>query len=227
VISEGEACSRTRLRLRRIVGALAFRIAAAATPNDLKLLNETLPEIEKQVRLRSDQTRAKIALAIIAAEDHRFLSHIGVELRSILRAVGGLLTGSFSGGSTIEQQLIRVVRGRYEFTVWRKLSEILLALALYGRFQKAELAEMYAEIAYYGWRGSGLENISGRLGYRLDQITIDQAVTIACLLKRPLPGAPSRAYLRKLESRIEYVQKRLAQVRGMEAAHGLVERANL
>ena len=168
-----------RLGLRSIVSSVASYLAGIITSNDLKLVNQVLPEIQKHIRSRSDQTRARVALAVMAAEDHRFLLHMGVELRSVLRAVSGMVTGRFSGGSTIEQQLIRVVRGRYEFTVGRKLTEILLALAIYGRFKKAEIAEIYAEIAYYGWHGSGLESIASRLGYNLDRITLDQALTIA------------------------------------------------
>jgi membrane peptidoglycan carboxypeptidase len=202
-------------------------LAASLSPRDVKLLEQRLPAILEDIPPRTDQAVARLTLALIAAEDHRFLLHMGVELRSVLRAASGVLTGRYSGGSTIEQQLIRVVRGRYELTIWRKLTEILLALSIYERFEKIDLARMYAEIAYYGWRGSGLKSIAQRLGYNLDSITQDQAIELMSLLRRPLPRCPSDEYTAKLRMRIEYVQRRCKLVKAQEAARELVERARL
>lgn len=224
---DSKVTGQMRLELRRIVSSAATSLATIVCPNELKLVVQELSEFQKHARPRSDQTAARLTLALMAAEDHRFLLHMGVELRSMLRAAGGVITGRYSGGSTIEQQLIRVVRGRYEFTIYRKLTEIILALSIYELFDKVEIAKMYTEIAYYGWRGAGLENISRRLGYNLNDISQEQAVILASLLKRPLPRYPSPDYAGKLEQRMSYVQKRFILVRALEAAYDLVERARL
>lgn len=210
---------------RRIVCGAATKVAQAICPDDLALLLHELPRIRRGLPVRNEQTNARLVLALIAAEDHRFLRHMGVELRSVLRAASGVLLGRFGGGSTIEQQLIRVVRGRYELSLGRKLTEIVLALALYRRFEKSDVARMYGEIAYYGWRGSGLKNIARRLDYELSTLTQYQAIMIMSLLKRPLPRNPSTRYLNKLVDRVGYVTGRFNEVAKTEVAHELVERA--
>ena len=46
--------------------------------------------------------------AFVAIEDSRFWSHKGIDIRSILRAAVGVITGeSAGGGSTLTQQLIK------------------------------------------------------------------------------------------------------------------------
>ena len=53
--------------------------------------------------------RQNLINAFVAYEDARFWEHNGIDLRSIMRAVKGVLTGDSSagGGSTITQQLIK------------------------------------------------------------------------------------------------------------------------
>ena len=70
-------------------------------------------------------------------EDRRFWEHNGIDLRSIMRAAAGILTGDYAGGgSTITQQLVKnnVLAGGSE-TSWgarleRKLQEQYLAVKL-------------------------------------------------------------------------------------------------
>lgn len=212
-------------QVRRAIRAAASTMAVLVCPDDLRLLHRVLPAIRDRLPSRNERTNTRLVLALISAEDHRFLHHMGVEVRSVIRAARGVMTGRYSGGSTIEQQLIRVVRGRYEFTLRRKLTEIVLALAIYERFEKDDIARMYAEIAYYGWRGSGLENIARRLNYDLSAITQQQAIVIMSLLKRPLPRSPSGCYKKKLTERMAYVQRRFEKVCTTEGARELLERA--
>ena len=73
----------------------------------------------------------------VSMEDRRFWEHNGIDLRSIMRAAAGILTGDYAGGgSTITQQLVKnnVLAGGSE-TSWgarpeRKLQEQYLAVKL-------------------------------------------------------------------------------------------------
>ncbi len=75
--------------------------------------------------------------AFVSMEDRRFWEHNGIDLRSIMRAAAGILTGDYAGGgSTITQQLVKnnVLAGGSE-TSWgarleRKLQEQYLAVKL-------------------------------------------------------------------------------------------------
>lgn len=213
--------------IRSAIRGLASMLASVLYSKDIQLLNRSLSQIQRHIEFRDTRSEARLVLAVIAAEDHRYFLHMGAELRSILRAATSLRTKRYSGGSTVEQQLVRVIRGRYEFTIARKLSEIVLALSIYGSFSKVELVQIYLEVAYYGWHGSGLREILARLGLHFGELTQDQAILIASLLKRPLARSPSPEYREKLEQRIQYVRKRINLVRATGAAHALVERADL
>lgn len=75
--------------------------------------------------------------AFIAIEDSRFWSHNGIDIRSIARAVKGLITDDYAGGgSTITQQLLKnnVFAGGMETSqgarIERKLQEQFLAVQL-------------------------------------------------------------------------------------------------
>ena len=76
--------------------------------------------------------------AFVAIEDERFWQHNGIDTRSILRAIVGVIRGTSSsgGGSTITQQLIKnnVFNGGMEKTfaarLERKIQEQYLALKI-------------------------------------------------------------------------------------------------
>ena len=67
--------------------------------------------------------------AFVSIEDSRFWQHSGIDLRSISRAVVGVLTNNYKGGaSTLTQQLIKNLTKKNETTVKRKVTEIFRAL---------------------------------------------------------------------------------------------------
>ncbi len=75
--------------------------------------------------------------AFVSIEDSRFWQHSGIDLRSISRAVVGVLTNNYKGGaSTLTQQLIKntVFNGGMETSkgskIERKIQEQYLALQL-------------------------------------------------------------------------------------------------
>src|SRR5690348_10551479 len=64
---------------------------------------------------------------LISGEDHRFFGHCGIDPIAVCRAIWrGVVLGHREGASTIEMQLVRVVTGRFERTLTRKLREAAL-----------------------------------------------------------------------------------------------------
>lgn len=101
---------------------------------------------------------------LIAAEDHRFNSHPGVDLISLCRAIWRtLVCRKREGGSTIAMQLVRVITDRYERTINRKIAEIYFAVRLTKLMPKSDIPKLYLSIAYFGWRMNGLQQASLRL----------------------------------------------------------------
>ncbi len=99
---------------------------------------------------------------LIVAEDHRYFWHQGIDFIGILRAIIRNFFGKLEGASTIEQQLVRVITGRYEISFSRKIKEILLASTLFGVFEKDEIAMIYLERGYYG---EGIMGANGLINF--------------------------------------------------------------
>lgn len=88
--------------------------------------------------------------ALISAEDIRFYNHSGIDLRGLARVFKGIITmdSSSGGGSTISQQLAKMLFPREENTgklklVLRKFKEWIIAVKLERSYTKEEILLMY------------------------------------------------------------------------------------
>jgi membrane carboxypeptidase/penicillin-binding protein PbpC len=96
---------------------------------------------------------------LILAEDKRAWKHCGIDVLAMLRSVALTLLGKPHGGSTILQQLIRTITGRYERTLRRKFSEILLSYFVASRVDRSVYPRVYLSIAYYGTGMNGYDQM--------------------------------------------------------------------
>lgn len=143
--------------------------------------------------------------ALIAAEDRRFLVHRGIDLKGLVRAfVMFLRTGEIQGGSTVTQQLVRVLTADYRFSFQRKFKEMCLACVLDKRVSKHEQARLYLQCAYFGWQMNGLNQVTVRLGLSGD-LTEVSAATIVARLRYPQPKDAGSAYFEKMQKRANYI----------------------
>lgn len=90
--------------------------------------------------------------AVIAAEDHRFYEHGGIDYVAIGRALyNDIITLSFAeGGSTITQQLAKNLYFTQEKELSRKVAEVFMAWDLESNFSKDEILELYVNSIYFG-----------------------------------------------------------------------------
>lgn len=143
---------------------------------------------------------------LIAAEDHRYGSHPGVDPISICRAVWrSFFCGKREGGSTIAMQLVRVITGRYERTFRRKIAEIYLAMRLTKHVCGAELPKFYLVVAYFGWKMNGLAQASQRLKIDLSNVSELEAANIVAHLKYPEPQRHDEKRLSRIRERTKYI----------------------
>lgn len=147
--------------------------------------------------------------AVIVAEDHRSQLHAGIDPLAILRAIAvRFLWGRVQGASTIEQQFVRVVTGRYERTISRKFREQILALHLARRKSKLSIASAYLSIACFGTEHTGLEGLRKRFGQGLAQVEFESALGFVSQLKYPRPQLPTVVWHTKVLRRANYLIKR-------------------
>lgn len=151
--------------------------------------------------------------ALVAAEDARFFEHDGVDDRALVRALAShvLPMGRRSGGSTISQQLVKLVRGR-PHGLLSKPSEMALALGLETELPKRRIFEEYANRLPFGNGIVGVERASRvYFGKGADSLALDEAALLAGIPQAPSVTEPRRHLARALARR-RYVLARMGEL---------------
>ncbi len=133
--------------------------------------------------------------AFVAIEDQRFFLHRGVDFRAISRAaMANARAGkTVQGGSTITQQLIKLLFLSPQQTFKRKIQEMWLALALERRLSKTEILELYLNRVYFGGGAYGIDAASQRyFSKSAPELTLPEAALLAGLPKAPSRLAPDQ-----------------------------------
>jgi penicillin-binding protein 1A len=167
-----------------------------------------------------EQIPPEMRAAVIAVEDKRFRSHIGVDPIGIARSVAvRVKTGHFrQGGSTITQQLARNIFLSNSRTFARKIKEAILAMALERKFTKDQILELYLNRVYFGGGAYGIDAASRKFfGHSADHLSLGEAAIIAGLVKAPSNYAPS--------ADVEAARARSGVVLNSMVENGFVSRA--
>jgi penicillin-binding protein 1A len=133
--------------------------------------------------------------AVIATEDRRFYSNFGIDPVGMLRAaIADLRAGRIvEGGSTITQQLAKILFLTPERSIARKIRETLLALWLDHRFTKNQILEIYLNRVYLGAGTYGVDAAAHRyFGKSAADLDLYESAVIAGLLKAPSLYSPAR-----------------------------------
>ena len=153
-------------------------------------------EDHKPVRI--EETPRVLINAVLAAEDHRFFEHGGLDVRALLRAAwANLRAGRVKeGGSTITQQLVKVRLLSPQRTFFRKLREAWLAAVVESRYSKERILEAYLNEIYLGQRGPiairGVGSASrAYFGKEVHQLTTAEAALIAAIIRGPNIYSPA------------------------------------
>src|SRR5712692_7149568 len=139
-------------------------------------------------RVRLNDIPDQLSEALIAIEDERFYQHSGIDTQGLIRAV---LTDLYrqralQGGSTLSQQLIKVVYMNNDDDGWRKPENLLLALKLEARFDKHTILENYFNAVYYGHGAYGIGQASEVYFHRtLAQLDLARASMLAGMPQSP------------------------------------------
>lgn len=130
--------------------------------------------------------------AVVDVEDRTFLTHAGLSFRGLVRAaVRDLVAGGVrQGGSTITQQLAKVLMLRPSRTFPRKVLEAWLAALLDFRYSKHEILEAYLNRIYLGqdggWQIHGVAPAASfYFGKRSSELEIDEAALLAGIIAAP------------------------------------------
>jgi membrane peptidoglycan carboxypeptidase len=193
----------------------------AQLPSELK--QETSPQFSRvfaadgktQIAVMYDELRMDVPLkdiavtmqnAIVAAEDHQFYQHNGVDFKGVARAfVNNNNGGGQQGASTLTMQLVRMslaysatspqeVVDATKKTPERKLTEMKYALQLEKELTKQQILERYLNMAPFGNRAYGIYAASQvYFSKQPKDLTIAQAALLAGMVKAPTSFDPTTA----------------------------------
>lgn len=132
--------------------------------------------------------------AVVAIEDERFYTHTGVDTEAIMRALKvNAETGEYTqGGSTITQQVVKLLFTDGESTLTRKVREALMAYQLETKADKQKLLETYLNLVYFGEGSYGVESAANRyFGKPSTDLTLDESALLAGIIQSPSRFSPS------------------------------------
>ena len=127
----------------------------------------------------------------LVAEDTNFYSHIGFDLKSIVRAFAKNISNIFNskrpeGASTITQQVAKNFLLSGEISYSRKIKEIILSLRIENILSKNQILELYLNEIYLGNRSFGVSAASmNYFNKSLHELSIEEMALLAALPKAP------------------------------------------
>lgn len=223
------------LALERETGTVIGFLAADGTPLEEaeddgrwlepELLAESFdPRRARPVRVELSRLPEHVWRAVLAAEDHRFFEHQGVDARGVARALlrNALAGEVVQGGSTISQQLIKMRDLSPRRTLGRKVSEVVRALALEAEYSKEEILQAYLNAIYLGHvDGVSLYGLGTAarawLGKEAAELTVSEAALLAAMIQGPNRLAPDR-HAERVLTRQRWVIERLRELGWISAA---------
>ncbi len=144
--------------------------------------------------------------ALIATEDARFFAHSGVDLQALSRVALGVMTFNTSkgGGSTITQQLAKLLFDRPDFSnmgkikkgwtlILTKFKEWITAVKLERQYTKQEILSMYLNKFNFIYGAYGISAAAEiYFGKNQKDLEIEEAATLIGMLKNPALFNPVR-----------------------------------
>ncbi len=178
---------------------------------------------ERRIEVPFEKIPDVLKDAIIATEDPRFFSHHGIDYRGIVRALNenlriGRPSGRLQGGSTITQQLARVLFLYPQQTISRKLKEMYLSRQIEKQYSKEKILEMYCNQFYLNHGVYGVEAASNfYFGKGVSELTLEEAALITGIFRGPSIYSPY--------TNIETTLRRRNHVLSRMQAEGFITRA--
>src|SRR5690606_1041986 len=174
--------------LERIAPSLITRVY----DKDSALIREFY--VERRIWTPLEKVPERQIRAVLAIEDQDFFRHSGVDLKAIPASLVPALTGGrIRGGSTLTQQLAKLLFLGSERSLSRKIKEMLLAVRIERTYTKKEILEFYLNQVYLGAGAHGFASASQRyFSLPLDSLDLSRQALLAGLMQRPEALRPDR-----------------------------------
>ncbi len=157
--------------------------------------NKILSKLSRKFEINNNKNKIPFLLkySFISAEDKRFLKHNGIDLIGLSRALMSNINSGYlkEGGSTITQQVARLIFLNNDISFQRKLKEILISLILEFRYSKDQILKLYLNNIYLGSGAYGINEASQvYFGKLLNELTLSEIALITGLAPAPSIYSP-------------------------------------
>ncbi len=157
--------------------------------------NKILSKLSRKFEIDNSKHKIPIFLkhSFISSEDKRFYKHNGIDLKSISRALFQNIRSGYviEGGSTITQQVARLLFLNNDLNFQRKIKEILISLILEFRYDKNQILKLYLNNVYLGSGAYGINEASQvYFGKLIEELTLSEIALIAGLAPAPSIYSP-------------------------------------
>ena len=170
---------------------------------------------QKRVFIPIDQVSKVMKQALIAIEDNRFYSHIGIDPKRIIKAiyVDVLCWCKKQGASTITQQTAKNFFTGNERSFRRKAKELLISLKMEKLLEKDKILQLYLNYQYFGGRRVyGIESAAqAYFSKSASELFLSEAALLAGLVQAPSKLSPIR-YIEKATNRRNTVLSAMARI---------------
>jgi membrane peptidoglycan carboxypeptidase len=161
-----------------------------------------------------DQIPTNVKQATIAIEDKDFYKHGAYSIFGIGRALTGVILRDRSkgGGSTITQQYVKNALLTDEYSLSRKIKELIMAIEIEQFYSKDDILKLYLNEIPYGSRAYGIQS-AAQTYFKTDakNLTLPQAALLAAIPRAPSYYSPYGSHVDALLARQQYIIDLMAQ----------------
>ena len=163
---------------------------------------------ENRSRVKYNEIPENLINALLAIEDIRFRKHSGIDGRSLLRAIVGVIMGKSSSGgaSTISQQLAKMLFTEQPSSgidrIMQKIKEWIIATQLEKRYTKNEILTMY--LNRFDWVNNAVGIKSASAVYFNKEpidLNMQESAMLVGMLKNPALYNPNSSRLKLTKDR--------------------------
>ncbi|MBO8233333.1 penicillin-binding protein [Prochlorococcus marinus XMU1419] len=157
--------------------------------------NKILSKLSRKFEIDNSYHKIPFLLkhSFISSEDKRFYKHNGIDLKSISRALIKNIRSGYvkEGGSTITQQVARLLFLNNDLSFQRKIKEIFISLIIEFRYDKNQILKLYLNNIYLGSGAYGVDEAAQvYFGKFIEELTLSEIALIAGLAPAPSIYSP-------------------------------------
>ena len=157
--------------------------------------DKILSKLSHKFEIENNQNQIPLFLknAFISSEDKKFYKHNGIDLKSISRAIFQNIRSGYvkEGGSTITQQVARILFLNNDLNIQRKIKEIFLSIIIEFKYDKQQILKLYLNNIYLGSGAYGVNEASQvYFGKLIEELTLSEIALIAGLAPAPSIYSP-------------------------------------